>query len=202
MTRQRLLVVAIPAAVILLAILVHGVAGHPHNGGDLGFRHHLHSLPAEAVPRLVGQEALGAVQEVVGLLMADPETDWTEISIARLRRHLIDLDDLMLHADVAERPSAGGLAAVVRGRDRTLAAVRRLVPAHAEKMTGFRDWKVSARDDGESIQVKLTSDDPAEVEVVRALGFFGFMASGVHHPHQLMAVARGRGMHWPEPVGD
>jgi hypothetical protein len=33
------------------------------------------------------------------------------------------------------------------------------------------------------------------VEVVRALGFFGFMASGVHRPHQLLAVARGRSGH-------
>lgn len=84
----------------------------------------------------------------------------------------------------------------------TLTALRRLVPAHADRMAGFRGWTITSKDDGESVRLTLTSGDPSEVEILRALGFFGFMASGVHHPHELLAVARGRGGHWPDPAGE
>jgi hypothetical protein len=185
-----------------LATLSLAVSGHPHpptklhvDDADLGNRHHLHTRQAEPASRHVGQEALGAIQEVVGLLMADPGTDWSEVSIARLRRHLADLDEIMLRAEVEERAVDGGVEVVLGGSEQTLAAVRRLVPAHAETMNGFRGWKAAVSDRGGTVHLTLASDDPAEVEVVRALGFFGFMASGVHRPHQLLAVARGRDGH-------
>ena len=186
------------AAASLVTLLSLAVSGHPHRSSkahdaDLGFRHHLHYRMAEPVPQHVGQDTLGAVQEVVGLLLADPETDWSEVSIARLRHHLADMDELMLRAEVQERVIDGGVEVVVDGTERTLAAVRRLVPVHAEEMdAAFRGWRIHVLDQDPTVRLTLTSDDSAEVEVVRALGFFGFMASGVHHPHQLLAVARGR----------
>jgi hypothetical protein len=85
----------------------------------------------------------------------------------------------------------------VGGTGRTLEAIRRLVPAHARGLDGFRGWRVAVAEREDGVVVTLTTDDPAEVEVIRALGFFGFMASGVHYPHQLLAVARGRSEHWP-----
>lgn len=164
---------------------------------DFGFRFHYHNRPARPVPELVGQDALGAVQEVVGLLLADPATDWSEVSIARLREHLVAMDEVMLRAEVAERPIDGGLEIELTGGERTVDAIRRLVPSHARAMDGFRGWRVAAEDSADGVRLTLESTDPGEAEVIRALGFFGFMASGVHHPHELLAVARGRSEHWP-----
>jgi len=164
---------------------------------DFGYRFHHHDRPARAVPGRVGQEAMAAIQEVVALLAADPETDWSEVNLARLREHLVDLDRVMIDAEVAERAIDGGVEATVTGAGRTLEAIRRLVPAHARGLDGFRGWRVAVEEGDDGVVVTLTTGDPAEVEVTRALGFFGFMASGVHHPHQLLAVARGRSEHWP-----
>ena len=140
-----------------LATLSLAASGHPHpptklhvDDADLGYRHHLHTRQAEPASRHVGQEALGAIQEVVGLLMADPGTGWSEVSIARLRRHLADLDEIMLRAEVEERAVDGGVEVVLGGSEQTLAAVRRLVPAHAETMNGFRGWKAAVSDQGET----------------------------------------------------
>lgn len=159
---------------------------------DFGYRLHHHYEKVVPVPDKVGQAALGAIQEVVGLLLSDPSTDWSQVSIARLRQHLVDLDEIVLHADVEERPVDGGLVAHVRGDARTLEAVRRVVPIHARHMTGFRGWTTAVSDDGDSFELTLTTDDPEEVAVLRGLGFFGFVSSGVHRPHELLSVARGR----------
>ena len=139
-----------------------------------------------------GGDALGSVQRLVGLLMADPETDWSEVRLTRLRDHLVDLNEIMMSAEVEERDVDGGIEATARGSDRTLAALRRVVPKHVRRMDGFRGWSVSVQDDGgESLRVVLRSDQADEVQVLRAVGFFGFLASGVYRPENHLAVAKG-----------
>lgn len=46
-----------------------------------------------------GQDAFGAVQEIVALLEADPATDWSKVNLDALRVHLIDMNEVALHAD-------------------------------------------------------------------------------------------------------
>ncbi len=58
-----------------------------------------------AAPTMPGQDAFGAIQEVVQILQADPTTDWSKVNIARLREHLIDMNEVTLHA-AAERAHA------------------------------------------------------------------------------------------------
>lgn len=49
-----------------------------------------HGDAAEAsVPKLPGQDAFGALQEIVGILEADPATDWSKVDLDGLREHLI-----------------------------------------------------------------------------------------------------------------
>ena len=51
-------------------------------------RHH----PVQAAePREAGQSAFAAVREIVGILEADPATDWSKVDVEALRRHLIDM---------------------------------------------------------------------------------------------------------------
>ncbi len=55
--------------------------------------------------------AFGAVQEIVEILEADPATDWSKVDIDALRQHLIDMDNVTLHAAGESRePDAAGNA--------------------------------------------------------------------------------------------
>jgi hypothetical protein len=53
-------------------------------------------------PTLPGQDAFGAIQEVIQILEVDPTTDWSNVNIAALREHLIDMNEVTLHATAAE----------------------------------------------------------------------------------------------------
>ena len=59
-------------------------------------------------PSMPGQDAFGAIQEVVQMLESDPATDWSKVNIAALREHLIDMNEVTLHAATAERSLDNG----------------------------------------------------------------------------------------------
>ncbi|WP_419694904.1 hypothetical protein ACN2CC_32530 [Mesorhizobium muleiense] len=61
-------------------------------------------------PTMPGQDAFGAIQEIVRMLEADPETDWSKIDLEALRQHLIDMNEVTLKADAAATPIEGGLS--------------------------------------------------------------------------------------------
>ena len=56
-----------------------------------------------------GQDAFGAIQEIVGILEADPNTVWSKANLEILRQHLIDMNQVTLHADAVAKPVDGGL---------------------------------------------------------------------------------------------
>jgi hypothetical protein len=56
---------------------------------------------ASTTPTMPGQDVFGAVQEVVGILDADPKTDWSKVDLEALRQHLIDMNEVTLKADAA-----------------------------------------------------------------------------------------------------
>jgi hypothetical protein len=45
-------------------------------------------------PTLAGQDAFGAIQEIVQILQSDPKTDWSKVNISALRQHLIDMNEV------------------------------------------------------------------------------------------------------------
>lgn len=55
-------------------------------------------------PTSPGQDAFGAIQEIVSILDLDPNTDWSKVDIAALREHLIDMNEVTLHAVANELP--------------------------------------------------------------------------------------------------
>ena len=69
-------------------------------------------------PTMPGQDAFGAIQEIVQILEADPTTDWSKVNIAALREHLVDMNEVTLRAVATELAKLAG--------DR-LADVQRLV---------------------------------------------------------------------------
>jgi len=166
---------------------IHDRAGHSAM--------HAATRAAASSPTEAGQGAFAAIAEIVLLLQADPETDWSKVDIGALREHLVDMNELTLNAVAREEPIQGGLQIEVTGEGRTLRAIRNMVPAHAAELAKIQGWQAEAatRDDGARLTV--TSTDPRQEAQIRGLGFFGLMATGAHHQTHHWAMATGQPVH-------
>jgi hypothetical protein len=181
--------------VALLAASVAWAQGTPTHGRaehsavhDL--MHAVASPPTEA-----GQGAFAAIAEIVLLLQADPETDWSKVDIGALREHLVDMNELTLNAVAREEPIAGGVQIEVTGEGRTLRAIRNMVPAHAAELAKLEGWQAEAATRHDGARLTVTSTDPRQEAQIRGLGFFGLMATGAHHQTHHWAMATGQPMH-------
>jgi hypothetical protein len=176
----------------------------PHSQGhqpghEMG--HHMHghhpTTAAAEAPTLPGQDAFGAIAEVVRLLEADPDTDWSRVDLERLRQHLIDMNEVVLRSAVKASPVPGGLAMDVTGAPRTERAIRAMVAPHAVELDGMSEW--TARTDRIPGGLRLTvtaraAEDTKTVARIRGLGFVGLLVQGGHHgPHHL-AMAKGEAL--------
>jgi antitoxin (DNA-binding transcriptional repressor) of toxin-antitoxin stability system len=123
--------VAIGAALVLVASGVALAQMHPvqqtaaqHQemapmaGGQAGMRG-----PA-TTPTMPGQDAFGAIQEIVHILEADPTTDWSKVDLETLRQHLIDMNEVTLKAEAAARQIDNGSEVKVTGHGRALVAIK------------------------------------------------------------------------------
>ena len=154
-------------------------------------QHHMPGMTPEAIPKLPGQDAFGAIQEIVQILEADPKTDWTKVSLEGLRQHLIDMNEVTLKAEATLKEIDGGLEIAVTGTGRTLLAIQRMVPAWAQTMNGHLQWNTKATELPNGELLTVTATNPKEVQHIRGLGFIGLLASGSwHQPHHL-AMAKG-----------
>lgn len=184
MQRQRLPLIhlAVFAALSITAPSVVADSSHAVHG-------------AGAMATEPGQGAFGALIEIVEILEKDPKTDWQRVDIAALREHLVDMSALVLHAAAAETHIDGGIRAEVTASGRALAAVQRMVPAHAQVLDAMGRWSARAETTETGAVLVVAATDPGEVARVRALGFFGIMATGAHHQAHHLAMARGQPVH-------
>jgi hypothetical protein len=152
---------------------------------------------ATTMPTMPGQDAFGAIQEIVGILEADPNTDWSKVNLEALRQHLIDMNEVTLKADVVTKPIDGGIEATVTGTGRTIQAIQRMVPAHAYQIdqTHLNGWSAKTDTLPNGVVLTVTSDDPQQVQHLRGLGFIGVMVSGSHHQPHHLAMAKGELVH-------
>lgn len=146
-----------------------------------------------AVPTLPGQDAFGAIQEIVRILEADPTTDWSKVNLEALRQHLIDMNEVTLHAAAAPERIPGGLRITVTGHGRTIIAIRRMVTGQAMQIdrTHFNGWNARVEKLPDGVILTVTATVPKEIAHIRGLGFIGIMASGNHHQPHHLAMARG-----------
>jgi hypothetical protein len=157
-----------------------------------------HAAPmVGTTPALPGQDAFGAIQEIVRILEADPKTDWSKVNLEALRQHLIDMNDVTLKADAVAKPIDGGIEIAVTGTGRTVGAIQRMVPAHAHEIeqTHLNGWSAKADPLPNGVTLTVTASDPKEVERIRGLGFIGVLASGSHHQLHHLAMAKGEFTH-------
>ena len=144
-----------------------------------------------------GQDAFGAIQEVVSVLDADPNTDWTKVDLEGLRQHLIDMNEVTLKADAAAKPIDGGIEVAITGSGRTIEAIQRMIPAHAHEVdqTHLNSWSAKTDLLPNGVLLTVTSSDPKETQHIRGLGFIGILASGSRHQPHHLALARGEIVH-------
>ncbi len=148
------------------------------------------------LPKQGGQATFAAIQEIVRILDADPQTDWTRVNIEGLRRHLLDMDEVTMRAKVMQRSVEGGFQAEVTGVGATKASIQRMVVDHS-KMMG-EDPRYVVRADSIASGVRLTvrvksAADTVGAARIRGLGVIGFLTEGDHHVRHHLAIARGEG---------
>jgi len=141
-----------------------------------------------------GQGGFTAIAEIVALLQADPNTDWSKVNIDALREHLVDMNELAMHSNATATSTEKSVTFTITGSDRALTAVHNMVPAHAGVLTSVTNWVVDAKVTSTGAVMTLNSDNPAEIQKIKALGFFGVMATGAHHQAHHVLMATGAGM--------
>jgi hypothetical protein len=148
-----------------------------------------------STPTTPGQDAFGAIQEVVRMLEADPSTDWSKVDLEALRQHLIDMNEVTLKADAAAKQIDVGLEIAVTGSGRTLAAIQRMITAHVKEINGLNGWSAKTEALPNGVLLTVTSADSKEVRHIRGLGFIGLLVSGSHHQPHHLAMAKGEFTH-------
>jgi hypothetical protein len=207
--------VAVVLAVALAgAVLAHTVSaqhspaagpGRPHehesmpsSGADMHAQHMRSKRGiAGAGPTMPGQDAFGAIAEIVQILEADPATDWGKVDIERLRQHLIDMNEVVLRSVVKQTPVAGGLAMEITGSGRTEQAIRAMVVPHAAEMGRMPSFTAKTETIPGGVRLTVIAKRPDDANLVariRALGFAGLMTEGAHHQPHHLAMAKGEAL--------
>jgi hypothetical protein len=148
-----------------------------------------------SMPKESGQAAFGAIAEAVAILEADPRTDWSKVDVDMLRAHLIDMDNVTLRARVTSSPVAGGMRFEIAGDGPVRDSIRRMAKGHAATTDGIDGRHTSVIETADGASMTVTSDDPAKVRKIGALGFFGLLSGGVHHPSHHLMMAKGEMRH-------
>jgi hypothetical protein len=149
---------------------------------------------AGALPTFPGQAAFTTLGQVVAILKADSTTDWSKVDLDALREHLIDMDDVVMHASVTKRNVPGGFEARVTAAGRTVQAIRRMLTNHTAMLEMDSPYHAVAVEIPAGTQLTVTAKNPkdtAEVARIRGLGFAGILTEGDHHSRHHLAIARG-----------
>lgn len=165
----------------------------------LAAQEHVHT-PGMAHPAAVqlptqgGQAAFAAIREIVAMLQADANTDWSKVNLERLRLHLVDMDLVTLRSRVVATDVVGGAQFVVRSTGETVAAIKRMTGAHVTMVMNDGGPRVVRTELPDGVRLVVTAadtSDAASVAKLRGLGFIGLMVAGDHHAAHHMALARG-----------
>jgi hypothetical protein len=182
------------------AALAQSNTQHMSNAGQTEAMNHTATMnhqaaPSQAAPTEGGQSAFAAIQEISAILLANPETDWSRVSIEKLRLHLIDMDNVTLRAKVQARDIPGGVQYAASSNDRAvIASIQSMVIAHVATMNGVEGWQLGAAKTNKGAILTVKSRD-ADLAKIRALGFIGVMTAGAHHQSHHLALALGNNPH-------
>ena len=156
----------------------------------------MHGTQANA-PTMPGQDAFGAIAEIVRILEADPATDWSTVDLERLRQHLIDMNEVMLRSVVTQSPVPGGITMEVTGTGRTEDAIRAMLIPHAAELDRMPTLTATTERVPHGVRLTVVARQPDDANVVariRGLGFAGLLTEGAHHQAHHLAMARGQAL--------
>ena len=141
-----------------------------------------------------GQSAFAAIAEIVAKLESNPNTNWNVIDIKGLREHLRDMNKVIIDAVTVAKEIDGGMQFTVTGGVDVKSSIRRMTLAHATFMNNVNGWEYKAKkvDGGAVVTVLVPPQDQAKI---KALGFFGMIASGSHHQLHHLKMALGQNAH-------
>ena len=196
--------VALGAALVTHTVLAQDppMPHPPMHGGEMpmpqGVMHGMQPMPhrpdTTGAPAMPGQDAFGAIAEVVQMLDADPTTDWGKVDLERLRQHLIDMNEVVLRAQVKQAPVSGGLVMEVTGVGRTEQAIRAMLIPHAAELDRMPSFAARTELIPGGVRLTVTArtaEDAKAVTRLRGLGFVGLLTVGAHHGPHHVAMARG-----------
>jgi hypothetical protein len=180
--------------VVVLLAVARVACAQDHAAAD---HSRMHAVTGVQLPTLPGQDAFGAIAEVVQLLRADPTTDWSRVDVEALRSHLIDMNAVTLRSVVRQTSVPGGVEMVVTGDSSTAQAIRRMTTSHGAALGEIGLLGVSApiRGGARFTVTAANAADSALVAQLRGLGFAGIMTLSNHHAAHHLAIARGLGAH-------
>ena len=196
--------VALGAALVTHTVLAQDppLPHPPMHGGEMPMPHGAmhgmqpmqHRPATTGAPAMPGQDAFGAIAEVVQMLDADPTTDWSKVDLERLRQHLIDMNEVVLRAQVKQTPVSGGLVMDVTGGGRTEQAIRAMLIPHAAELDRMPSFAARTELIPGGVRLTVTArtaEDAKAVTQLRGLGFVGLLTVGAHHGPHHVAMARG-----------
>ncbi len=146
-------------------------------------------------PTETGQSAFAAIAEIVAILNANPNTDWSKININSLREHLVDMNEVTTKANAKQLVTGNTVTFTVTGKGRTLKAIQTMVIAHSYELDKIDGWKVSASKIPDGAVLTISSNSKTEIVKINALGFFGVMSMGAHHQPHHFGMATGKMVH-------
>lgn len=183
-------------------VLAQTIPDHPHTSShQMEHSQHMmnnsdqHMMSSGRQATLPGQDAFGAMQEIISILESDPNTDWSRVNISALREHLVDMNRLVMDTEVVETEIEGGLSMTVSGPGSTLKTIHAMIPAHAPMINGLNGWNSRAQVSTNSATLTVTASSKKEIAHIRGLGFYGLMTSGAHHQTHHLGLARGENVH-------
>lgn len=145
------------------------------------------------LPTQSGQDAFGAIHEIVGMLEADPKTDWSKVNIDKLQAHLADMNNVTLHAKVEYSPIPNGEHIHVSSEDPAVrASIQRMVSMHVAMAGDTADYHMDAMQAPDGEHINVTAKSPAALVKIKALGFYGMLAEGNHHAMHHLMLASGK----------
>jgi len=188
------LVLAVALATLSLPAQAETSAHHDH-AGHMPATEETGLVQGGAAPREPGQSAFATIQEIVTLLDADPQTDWSTVDIPALQSHLIDMSNVTLRAKVQTTPVEGGYRFVLTGEGDVRDSIQRMVTAHAAKMSGVRGFNYETETTSDGAVMTVRAGDPSDLQMLEGLGFIDVMALGAHHQEHHLAIASGHSAH-------
>lgn len=178
---------------IAMLVIAQPVCAQDHSRMD---HSRMKSAGDTLMPTLPGQDAYGAISEMVRLLQSDPATDWSKVNLEALRQHLIDMNSVTLRSSVRQTIVPGGIQMVVTGDPSVQDAIRRMTTAHGMSLRALGLVGTSTPVAGGSRFTVTVTDTTNKTLLaqVRGLGFAGLMTVGDHHAVHHLAIARGQSM--------